>query len=471
MNNQVRRFHRTVMGLFMDFSKLIEDEFTPEWAKTIIHDLSPYPYLADFLVIVSSFAVGALFSLLLFFLLQPMLNHFYRRHCEMNEALHTCIRRMIISFVGCLPLVLVSYSVWCDGIHEWIAVLIIKPLWGIGIALLAMTGTYAIKSFGLWYKQQRHAEQRPIDGLLTLTISFVWVAAVIVFIAMLVEKSPIYLLSGLGAAAAILLLLLQHTIHSFVASVEINADHLVEIGDWIVMESETFGGILDRQEIDGIVTEISLHTVKVRNWDRTLVCLPICDLVNKPFINYTAMEKGGGRRIKKALLIDQRSIRFLSKEEVEILKGFDILKDYLENKGNELTQYNTGRSMFNTRHLTNLGIFRIYAKHYLEQNPKIRADLTLFVRELAPTDTGVPLEIYCFSKEVQWVPYEEVQSEITEHLLAVLPNFGLRVFQRNSDIHQKVDTHVDVVGGAFRFASLNHPDCPSNGDSSDERHS
>ena len=455
----------------MDFSKLIQDEFTPEWAKSVIHDLSPYPYLADILVILSSFAVGALFSLLLFFLLRPLLNHFYRRFCEMSEELHRCIQRMIISLVACLPLVLVSYSVWCDGIHEWVAVMIIKPLWGIGIALLAMTASYAIKSFGLWYKQQRHAEQRPIDGLITLSISFVWVAAIIVFIAMLVEKSPIYLLSGLGAAAAILLLLLQHTIHSFVASVEINADHLVEIGDWIVMETDTFSMIPDGQEIDGIVTEISLHTVKVRNWDRTLVCLPICDLVNKPFFNYTAMEKGGGRRIKKALLIDQRSIRFLSREEVEILKGFDLLKDYLESKGNELIEYNTGRSLFNARHLTNLGIFRIYAKHYLEQNPKIRADLTLFVRELAPTDTGVPLEIYCFSKEVQWVPYEEVQSEITEHLLAVLPSFGLRVFQRNSDIHQKVDAHVDVVGGAFRFNSQNNPVCPSIGDSSGERKS
>ena len=455
----------------MDYSKLIQDEFTPEWAKSVIQDLSPYPYLADVLVITSSFAVGALLSLVLFWLLRPILNRFYRRRCEMNAALQVCIRRMIVSFVGCLPVIFVGYCVWCDGIHEWVAILICKPLWGIVIVLLALTVTYAIKSFGLWYKQQRHAEQRPIDGLLRLTISFVWAAAVIVFISLLVEKSPIYLLSGLGAIAAILLLLLQHTIHSFVASVEINVDHLVEIGDWIVMESETFGGILDRQEIDGIVTEISLHTVKVRNWDRTLVCLPICDLVNKPFVNYTAMEKGGGRRIKKALLIDQRSIRFLNREEVEILKGFDILKDYLENKGNELTQYNTGRSMFNTRHLTNLGIFRIYAKRYLEQNPNIRADLTLFVRELSPTDTGVPLEIYCFSKEVQWVPYEEVQSEITEHLLALLPSFSLRVFQRNSDIHQKADAHVDVVGGAFPFNCPKDPVRPVIGDSSGERDS
>ena len=453
----------------MDYSKLIQDDLTAEWVKDIIQKLSPYPYLADILIILSSFAAGALISLMLFWLLRSILNRFYSRHCEMNAALHACIRRMVVSFVGCLPVMLVGYCVWCDGIHEWVAILICKPLWGIVIVLLSLTASYAIKSFGLWYKQQRHAEQRPIDGLLRLAISFVWAAAIILFISLLLGKSPIYLLSGLGAVAAILLLLLQHTIHSFVASVEINADHLVEIGDWIVMESETFGGILDRQEIDGIVTEISLHTVKVRNWDRTLVCLPICDLVNKPFINYSAMEKGGGRRIKKAVLIDQRSIRFLSREEVEILKEFDILKDYLESKGNELVQYNTGRSMFNSRHLTNLGVFRIYAQRYLEQNPNIRADLTLFVRELAPKDTGVPLEIYCFSKEVQWVPYERVQSEITEHLLAVLPCFGLRVFQRNSDIHQEVDTHLDVVGGPFRSDSLNNPVCPSIGDTSVER--
>ena len=450
----------------MDFSKLIQDDLTAEWVKDIIRKLSPYPYLADILVIFCSFAVGAVLSFLLFWLLRSLLHRFYSRHCTMNTELMTCIRRMIVSLVGCLPVICVGYCVWCDGMHQWVASLIYKPLSGALIALLAMTVTYAIKSFGLWYKQQRHAEQRPIDGLLRLAISFVWTAAVIVFISMLIGKNPIYLLSGLGAVAAVVLLLLQHTIHSFVASVEINADHLVEIGDWIVMESETFGGILDRQEINGIVTEISLHTVKVRNWDRTIVCLPICDLVNKPFINFTAMENGGGRRIKKSFLIDQRSIRFLSMEELEILKEFDILKDYLESKGNELVRYNTGRSKFNSCHLTNLGVFRIYAKHYLEQNPNIRADLTLFVRELTPKDTGVPLEIYCFSKEVKWVPYEEVQSEITEHLLAVLPCFGLRVFQRNSDIHQKVDAQNELVGGAFRIDRMKAPTLQTGADSS-----
>ena len=442
----------------MDFSKLIQDDLTATWVKDIIQKLSPYPYLADLLVILSSFAGGAVLALLLFFLLRRLLHRFYRRHCNLNTELQLCITRMIVPFVGCLPIIVVGYCVWCDGIHEWVAVLIHRPLGGIIVAFLAVTVTYAIKSFGLWYKQQRHAEQRPIDGLLRIAISFVWAAALIVFISLLIGKSPVYLLSGLGAVAAVLILLLQHTIHSFVASVEINVDHLVEIGDWIVMESDDF------EDVDGIVTEISLHTVKVLNWDRTLVCLPICYLVNNPFANYTAMVKGGGRRIKRPILIDQRSIRFLSPEEVESLKGFDILKDYLEKKEKEISQYNTGRSAFNTRYLTNLGIFRIYAKLYMEQHPDVRSDMTLFARELPPTSTGVPLEIYCFSKEVKWVPFEEIQSEIMEHLLAVLPSFRLRVFQECSDIYQEIADQVDVVGGAFRFDKLKNPVYPNNGD-------
>ena len=429
----------------MDFSKLIQDDLTADWVKEVIQSLSPYPYLADILVISTSFAAGAILSMMLFFLLRPLLLRFYRKHCEMNPELLDCIRRMIVSFVSCLPVVFVAYLIWCDGLHQWIAVLIYKPLTGALIAFLALTVTYGIKSFGLWYKQQHNAEQRPIDGLLRITICFVWAAGVIIFISMLIGKSPVYLLSGLGAVAAVLLLLLQQTILSFVASVQINVDHLVEIGDWIVVRSEN---------VDGIVTEITLHTVKVRNWNQTLACLPIYSLVHKPFVNYTAMQKIGGRCIQKAFLIDQRSIRFLTGEEIERFKGFDILKDYLEKKETEIAQYNAGRSSFNTRNLTNLGIFRIYADLYLKQNPNIREDLILFVRELVPTDSGVPLEIYCFSKEVSWVPYEKVQSEITEHLLALLPSFGLRVFQRSSDILREVSHHA--VDGASQFGLLDN---------------
>ena len=444
----------------MDFSKLIQNDLTSDWVKNIIQKLSPYPYLADILVIFGSFAVGAILSLLLFLLLRPLLLRFYRQHCEMNEELLLCIRRMIVSFVSCLPVISVGYLVWCDGMHEWVAVLVYKPLSAMLIISLALTLVYAIKSFGLWYKQQHHAEQRPIDGLLKITVCFVWTAAIIIFISLMIKRSPLYLLSGLGAVAAVLLLLFQQTILSFVASVQINVDHLVEIGDWIAIES-------DEVDIDGVVTEITLHTVKVRNWDRTLACLPVSDLIKKPFVNYTVMEKGGGRRIKKAILIDQRSIRFLSTEEVEVLKGFDILKDYLESKETEIVKYNSGRSKFNTRYLTNLGTFRVYAERYMENNPKVRGDMTLMVRELAPTNSGVPLEIYCFSREVRWVPFEKVQSDIMEHLLAVLPSFRLRVFQNCSDIYQSVGDQVDVVGGAFRFDRMENPVYPTSRQSAD----
>lgn len=440
----------------MNFSKLIQDDLTAGWVKEIIHKLSPYPYLADILVILTAFAAGAVLSLLLYLLLRPFLIRFYRRHCEMNPDLLGCIRKMIVSFVASLPVIFVGYCVWCDGIHEWLALIICKLLWCPVVFLLALTLIYAIRSFGLWYKQQHHSEQRPIDGLLNIAVCFVWAAALIIFISLLLEKSPLYLLSGLGAVAAVLLLLFQQTILSLVASVQINVDHLVEIGDWIAIEYD------DVVDVDGIVTEITLHTVKVRNWDQTLACLPVGDLIHKPFVNYTAMQKTGGRRIKRSILIDQRSIRFLSMEEVQVLKGFDLLKDYLESKEAEITKYNTEHSGFNTRYLTNLGTFRIYAQRYLEQNPNIRSDMTLFARELAPASSGVPLEIYCFSKEVTWVPFEKVQSEIMEHLLAVLPSFRLRVFQDCSDIYQEISNQVDVVGGAFRFDRMENPVYPDN---------
>jgi len=316
------------------------------------------------------------------------------------------------------------------------------------VVALASAMTYAIRSFGLWYKQQRNAAQRPIDSLLRVAIGLVWTAAVILFFSLVLNRSPFYLLSGLGAMAAVLMLVFQPSILSLVASVRVNTNHLVEIGDWIVLEADG---------VDGQVEEITLHTVKVRNWDRSLVSMPVCDLVNKPFVNYTAMEKGGGRRIKKSILIDQRSIRFLTKEEVKELKGFDLLKDYLHGKEEEITTYNSGRSRFNTRHLINLSTFRVYAKHYLEHHPSIRNDLPLMVRVQMPTPSGIPVEIYCFSKEVSWMPFEAVQSAVLEHLLAVLPNFRLRVFQECSDIYQEVGNQVDVVGGAFRFDQFRSP--------------
>jgi len=432
----------------MNFTRLLQDGETSEWARHAIARMHPYPYLADIVILLLAFAIGATVATLVYFLLHHALLRFYRRYCTLSEELHRCIRKMSFCLVSILPIYSIAYCSWIDGIHEWIALLTRELMEGMIVISLASAMTYGIWSFGLWYKQQHNSSQRPIDSLLRVAIGLVWTTAVILFFSLVLNKSPFYLLSGLGAMAAVLLLVFQPSILSLVASVRVNTNHLVEIGDWIVLEADG---------VDGNVEEITLHTVKVRNWDRSLVSIPICDLVNKPFVNYTAMEKGGGRRIKTVLLIDQRSIRFLSREEVKELKGFDLLKDYLNGKEEEISIYNTGRTHFNTRHLTNLGTFRAYAQHYLEHNPGIRTDLTLMVRELPPSRSGIPLEIYCFSKEVSWVPHERVKSTILEHLLAILPNFRLRVFQECSDIYQEVGNQVDVVGGAFRFDQFKTP--------------
>jgi len=432
----------------VDFTKLLQDEGTAEWVRRAISQMKPYPYLADAVVVVLAFAIGAVFSIVLYFLLRHFLSRFYRRYCELSPKLLRCIRNLSFSLVSCLPFFVIAYCSWIDGIHEWVALLTRELMEGMIVIALASAMTYGIRSFGLWYKQQRNAAQRPIDSLLRVAIGLVWAAATILFFSLVLNKSPFYLLSGLGAMAAVLMLVFQPSILSLVASVRVNTNHLVEIGDWIVLEADG---------VDGEVEEITLHTVKVRNWDRSLVSMPVCDLVNKPFVNYTAMEKGGGRRIKKSLLVDQRSIRFLTKDEVKELKGFDLLKDYLEGKEDEITTYNTGRTHYNTRHLINLSTFRVYAQHYLEHNPGIRSDMPLMVRVREPSRSGMPLEIYCFSKEVSWIPFERVQSAIMEHLLAVLPNFRLRVFQECSDIYQEVGNQVDVVGGAFRFEQYKTP--------------
>lgn len=432
----------------MNFSKLLQDENTADWIKEAVSELAPFPYLADAIILVLAIAIGSCVAYGIFFTLRRVLTRYYRRHCAMSPAIQGCIGNMAFSLASCIPIYTVAYCIWVDGVHEWVALGARALMEGLFVLAVAWALTYAVRSFGLWYKQQRNSSQRPIDGLLNVAVAFVWAGAVIIIFSVMLDKSPFYLLSGLGAAAAVLMLVFQQAILSVAASVQVNADNLVQIGDWIAMEAE---------RIDGVVEEITLHTVKVRNWDMTLVCVPVCDLVHKPFVNYTAMEKSGGRRIKRALLIDQRSIRFLTKDEVKTLKGFDILKNYLNGKEEQITSYNTGRTRFNTLHLSNIGTFRKYAQHYLEHNPHIRNDMPLVVRELAPTSSGIPLEIYCFSREVSWVSYEQVQSEIIEHLLAVLPSFRLRVFQQCSDIYQAIGEQTDVVGGSFRFDKLEDP--------------
>ncbi len=276
------------------------------------------------------------------------------------------------------------------------------------------------------YERHPIAREHPIKGYVQIVKIFVYAAAVIIGLATLLHRSPWVFLSGLGAVSAILLIIFRHTLLSFVASFQIVSQDLFRIGDWIEMPK--FGA-------DGEVVDIALHTIKVQNWDKTIVVIPTYKFLEESFKNWRGMELSGGRRIKRAILVDQSTVKLLDEELLARLKKVHLLRNYLEEKLKEIETYNrehgidTEASPLNGRRLTNLGTFRIYIEEYLRHHPKIRKDMTLMVRQLAPTPQGLPLEVYCFVADTRWVPYERVQADIFDHILSTAGEFDLRVYQ------------------------------------------
>jgi miniconductance mechanosensitive channel len=229
---------------------------------------------------------------------------------------------------------------------------------------------------------------------------------------------------------AVLLLVFKDTLLSLVASVQLSAQDLVRVGDWIEMPQ--FGA-------DGDVVDVALHTVKIQNWDKTITTIPTHRLISDSFKNWRGMSASGGRRIKRPLYLDAASVHFLTAEEVDRCKRFLLLEEYLAGKETELTEYNRElagvtalerEAAVNMRRLTNIGTFRAYAYRYLRQHPKIRQNMTLMVRHLSPGPQGIPIEVYCFTATTAWTEYEDIQADIFDHLMAIVPEFGLRLFQQ-----------------------------------------
>lgn len=284
------------------------------------------------------------------------------------------------------------------------------------------------------YQRRPDAVNRPIKGYLQVLKIVVYALAVLLMIAVLLDRSPIILLSGVGALAAVLMLVFQDTILSLVASVQISSSDIVRVGDWVEMP---------QLNADGDVIDLALHTVKIQNWDKTITTIPTRRFITDPFKNWRGMQESGGRRIKRAIYLDQTSVRFLSAEEKQHLSGFYLLDEYLLQKQQELDEWNAsladhGKVPANTRRITNLGTFRAYIERYLRSHPHVHQQMTLLVRHLAPGPEGLPVEIYCFTNTTAWGAYEGIQADIFDHLLAILPEFGLRVYQQPSghDMHQ-----------------------------------
>ena len=278
----------------------------------------------------------------------------------------------------------------------------------------------------LYERRGDRARQRPIKGYLQVAKLVVFLIAGVLVVATLIDRSPLVLLTGLGAMTAVVLLVFKDTILSLVASIQLSSHDMLRVGDWIEMPE---------LQADGDVIDIALHTVKVQNWDKTITTIPTHRLISDSFKNWRGMSEAGGRRIKRALLIDQASVRFLSGEERDGLRRIALIDDYLDAKRRELEDYNAelaagGKDPVNTRRVTNLGTFRAYVAAYLRAHPRVRNDMTMLVRQLDPGATGIPLEVYCFTATTAWGEYEDIQSDIFDHLLAVLPEFGLRLFQQ-----------------------------------------
>ncbi len=293
-----------------------------------------------------------------------------------------------------------------------------------GVLMLSLACSGLISAVNAIYEQYPVAKERPIKGLLQVLKIGVFILAGVLIIAALTERSPVLLLSGLGAMAAVFLLIFKDTILSLVASVQLTSLDMVRVGDWIEMP---------QCGADGDVVDVALHTVKVQNWDKTITTIPTHRLIVESFKNWRGMGDSGGRRIKRDLRIDINSVRFLTTEETERFKRFALLADYIDEKLAELAAYNEGLGRktdnVNLRRLTNIGTFRAYVLSYLKYHPKIHRDMTLIVRQLQPGPNGLPLEIYAFTNITEWAVYEDIQSDIFDHLLAVAGEFGLSMYQ------------------------------------------
>ena len=272
------------------------------------------------------------------------------------------------------------------------------------------------------------SKEVPIKGFIQITKLIVFILALVIALAIILNKSPIYLISGLGAMTAVLLLIFKDAILGLVAGIQLIANRMIAKGDWIEMPK--YGA-------DGDVVDIALTTVKVQNFDNTITTIPTYTLISESFKNWRGMQESAGRRIKRSINININSIAFCTDEMLNRFSKIQYISDYIETKKSEVSTYNSDKKidtslLVNGRNMTNLGTFRAYIVKYLENHPMINKDLTLLVRQLAPTEHGVPLEIYTFSSDKNWVNFEKIQSDIFDHLFAVLTEFDLEPYQSPS---------------------------------------
>lgn len=296
------------------------------------------------------------------------------------------------------------------------------------IIVLLMALNAFLNAVATIYEEFEVSKRKPIKGYIQVIKIIIVSLGVIAILAYLFGKNPLGIIGGLGAFTAVLILVFRDPILGFVGGIQLSANSMLRPGDWIVMP---------KYGVDGTVIDIALTTVKVQNWDKTISTIPTYSLISDSFKNWRGMEESGGRRIKRSVNLDMNSIRFATPEMLERFKKYAFIREYVEMKEDELLAFNKEHGFeddiaVNGKRQTNIGVFRAYLVHYLKNNPNINQEMTFLVRQLPPTEQGLPMEIYVFSKVQAWAEYENIQSDIFDHILAVIPEFDLKVFQHPS---------------------------------------
>ena len=335
------------------------------------------------------------------------------------------IRRhnVIPRLANIIPALVISYGIsYSPNMPEIVSMVLLDVVNAFIIAMLSMATIGGLSVINTIY-ERRGSKSRPITNFIQGAKIIILIGAGLLIIAQVGNKSISEVLLGLGAMAAVLTLIFRDSILSFIAGVQIAFSDTIRVGDWLSVPS---------QGADGTVVEISLYFVQIQNFDKTIAVIPIQKLVNESFKNWRGMTQSGGRRIKRYVSIDQTTVTFLNNQQLENLKKIEILETYINDKDSEISQWNKTKSSsspVNTRQLTNIGTFRAYLTQYLKFHPRLQNKMTMMVRQLPSSQVGIPIEIYCFTDTTDWGDYEDIQADIFDHILAVLPTFELSVYQ------------------------------------------
>ena len=408
--------------------------------KDFIEDLD----LADWAEIIVGLAIVAVAALVSYFVVRRLIAPVVRRLVLKTEGawddilLDNAVLRRVALFAPAIvvlagvPQIPSLTSGWVEFIERVSgALLILFIVLAFSALITAATNLYATLPI---------AAAHPIKVYVQIARIAVFVVGGVVIVARLADQSPFFFLSSIGALMAVILLIFRDTILSFVASLQLASNDMVRVGDWIEMP---------QFNADGDVIDVALHTVKVQNWDKTITTIPTHKLISESFKNWRGMSESGGRRVKRSIHIDMSSVRFLTDQEIEWFRSFAPLREYMDRKLEELDAHAAGHvvepgMISDPRRLTNIGTLRAYIVSYLKQHPDLDTEgMTFLVRQLKPGSQGLPIEIYVFSSDTRWSSYEDIQADIFDHILAMIPEFGLRAYQAPSGADVRVIAGTD----------------------------